>query len=254
MAVKYVDVYGRIKADITAGRYATGDFLPTEPELMAEFEVSRTTIRKAIGLLRDDGWVNARQGRGTEVTAPSRREDAYDFTSLVGRTAVESRLVDDPSLTVVAQAATIETVTAPDRVADALRLPPGSPVHRVQRLKLVDDEPIAHIASYLDITAYPDLAEHSGSVYYLYEFLADRYGTHFARSQSHISAVAADFIESRILGVPVGSPLVLQTRVTESETGPIEYAESYERSDRITTVITVAPDGSDADALLNLVS
>lgn len=252
MAVKYMEVYGRIKAEITSGRYQTGDFLPTEPELMAEYDVSRTTVRKAIGLLRDDGYIDPRQGRGTEVTAPRRREDGYDFTSLVGRTTVQTRTVSDSPSKVTAQAATIETVPASDRVATALGVESGTPVHRVQRLKLVDDEPVAHIASYLVADRFPDLAAHSGDVYYLYQFLAARYGTRFARSSSRLSAVAADFIESRLLGVHVGDPLVLQTRTTESDTGPVEYSESFERSDRILTVITVSP-GAEEGTQLDLV-
>lgn len=249
MAVKYVEVYGRIKRDITSGRFQTGDFLPTESELMAEYDVSRTTIRKAVGLLRDDGYVDARQGRGTEVTAPQRREDEYDFTSLVGATTVQTRTLADSPSRVTAQAATIETVTAPQRVAQALGIAPDAAVHRVQRLKLVEDEPVAHIASYLPADRFPGLTAHSGSVYYLYQFLAAEYGTRFVRSRSRLSAVAADFIESRILGVAVGAPLILQTRTTDSDAGPIEYSESFERSDRIATFISVAPGTDDAPQL-----
>nr|WP_240933437.1 GntR family transcriptional regulator [Cellulomonas sp. IC4_254] len=248
-----MDVYRQIKAEITSGTYRTGDFLPIESELMAQYDVSRTTIRKAVALLRTDGYVDSRQGRGTEVTASPRRADSYAFTSLVGRTAVETRAVSGSPSSVVAQAATIETVRAPEDVALALGLEPGALVHRVQRIKLMDDEPVAHIASYLDAAAFPDLAEQSGRIFYLYDFLAKRYGTRFARSQSRVSAVTADFIESRVLDIPVGFPLLLHTRVTESPSGPIEYAESFERSDRLGTFITISPDGDQRDASLDLV-
>lgn len=253
MSIKYLDVYRQLKSEITTGTYQVGDFLPTEPQLMAHFGVSRTTIRKAVALLRDDGYVDAKQGRGTEVVVPDRQENSsYPFTSLLGRTTVESRIVAGPDAALVAQAATIETVPAPAHVAAALGLPPETSVHRVQRLKIVDDRPAAHIASYLAAAQFPGLAEHSGHIHYLYRFLSETYGVRFARSQSRLTAVAADFIESRVLDVPVGTPLVLHARVTESPDGPVEYAESYERPDILATTITVAPDAADAEALLDL--
>ncbi|WP_084099525.1 GntR family transcriptional regulator [Demequina sp. NBRC 110051] len=242
MAVKYMDVYQRIKADITSGKFSAGDYLPTEPELMADYEVSRTTVRKAIAMLRDDGYVAARQGRGTEVLVPDRQENStYPFTSLLGHTTVESRLVADPTSSLAAQGATIETVPAAGQVADALGIPLGTPVFRVQRLKIAGDQPAAHIASYLEARRFPGLDEYSGQIHYLYEFLAEHYAVRFRRSQSRMRAVAADFIESRVLDVPVGSPLIMHERVTESEEGPIEYAESFERSELVATVVTVAP-------------
>jgi GntR family transcriptional regulator len=254
VTVKYMDVYREMKAEITSGTYRLGDFLPTESELMSRHGVSRTTIRKAVALLRTDGYVDSRQGRGTEVTAPPRRTDSYAFTSLVGRTAVETRAAHGSPSSVVAQAATIETVRAPEEVAAALGLERGALVQQVQRVKILDEEPVAHIASYLDAARFPDLADHSGQIYYLYAFLAQRYGTRFVRSQSRVSAVTADFIESRVLDVPVGSPLLLHTRVTESADGPVEYAESFERSDRLATYITISPDDGEHDPFLDLVS
>lgn len=249
--IKYLDVYRRMKAEITSGALQAGDFLPTEPELMSDYGVSRTTIRKAVALLTADGYVDARQGRGTEVLAPARREDRYTFTSLVGRTTVESRIVVEPEAPLVAQAATIETVPASEVVAAALNIPAGALVHRVQRLKIIGERPAAHIASYLEAERFPALEEQSGKIYYLYAYLAEEYGTRFARSQSRLTAVAADFIESRVLEVPVGSPLVMHARVTESPDGPVEYAESFERPDCFATVVTIDPEDGNLGSLLS---
>jgi GntR family transcriptional regulator, phosphonate transport system regulatory protein len=52
--------------DVTEARFADGR-LPTEPELAARFGVNRHTIRRAIGMLADQGLVRVEQGRGTFV-------------------------------------------------------------------------------------------------------------------------------------------------------------------------------------------
>lgn len=48
----------------------TGDKLPTEPNLMAEFSVSRTVLREAIATLKAEGLVEAKQGIGVFVAEP----------------------------------------------------------------------------------------------------------------------------------------------------------------------------------------
>ena len=53
--------------EIRAGRYKPGERLPTEQELMARFEVSRTVVREAVASLKAEGLVVTRQGSGAFV-------------------------------------------------------------------------------------------------------------------------------------------------------------------------------------------
>lgn len=68
-----VTAYGRIAAEllrrIESGEFATSDALPSEAALMAEFDVSRNTVRRAIQVLVDEGAVVVRQGAGAFVAA-----------------------------------------------------------------------------------------------------------------------------------------------------------------------------------------
>lgn len=52
---------------IVSGRYTVGESLPTEPQLCAEFGISRTVVRESIKLLEEKGLVKATSGRGTQV-------------------------------------------------------------------------------------------------------------------------------------------------------------------------------------------
>ena len=47
----YIKIYDKIKSAIKGGTYPPGSFLPTEQELETLYQVSRTTIRKAVKLL-----------------------------------------------------------------------------------------------------------------------------------------------------------------------------------------------------------
>ena len=56
-----------LQQQINSGRYAVGDKLPTEPMLMEEFSVGRSSIREAIRVLVNAGVVRVQQGLGTFV-------------------------------------------------------------------------------------------------------------------------------------------------------------------------------------------
>lgn len=58
-----------LRAEIDTGLRQPGDKLPTEPELVVRFGVSRTVVREAIAALRADGLVESRHGVGVFVTA-----------------------------------------------------------------------------------------------------------------------------------------------------------------------------------------
>jgi len=59
---------------IRSGLLKPGDRVPSEPELMKEFGVSRTVVREAMSRLQASGLVETRQGIGTSVLAPPAAE------------------------------------------------------------------------------------------------------------------------------------------------------------------------------------
>ena len=67
----YIQLYNRLRIDIENGVYSPGERLPSEVELEAKYNTSRITIRKAISLLANDGYVSVRQGLGTIVASPT---------------------------------------------------------------------------------------------------------------------------------------------------------------------------------------
>lgn len=60
-------VYGVFLQRIVTGLYALGQRLPSEHELCAEFGVSRPVLRAAMARLREEGWLQSRQGSGSVV-------------------------------------------------------------------------------------------------------------------------------------------------------------------------------------------
>lgn len=64
----FQQVADALRAEIVDGRISVGDQLPTQQELRARFKVSRATIQRALGELREGGYIASQQGQGTWVT------------------------------------------------------------------------------------------------------------------------------------------------------------------------------------------
>ena len=58
----------QLKQLIKSGKYKAGDKLPSEPELMQQFAVGRSSIREAVRILSNCGMIDVKQGLGTFVT------------------------------------------------------------------------------------------------------------------------------------------------------------------------------------------
>lgn len=69
---KYRRVYAALRHDILIGKYDANEKFPSEGMLMRRFGVSRITVRQAMTDLKKDGFLEARSGSGTYLSALAR--------------------------------------------------------------------------------------------------------------------------------------------------------------------------------------
>ena len=95
---RYEQVADRIAADITAGRLAPGDRLPSERDLARRLEVGRASVREAIAALQVAGMVETRAGSGSFVAAGTaeRRREEHDSNP---SDLLEARELLEPTIT-----------------------------------------------------------------------------------------------------------------------------------------------------------
>lgn len=242
---RYITVYHEIKNGILSGQYPENSFLPTEGELEKIYGTSRTTIRSAIALLRDEHLVRVQQGRGTEVLPKKTNPDTYRFPSIKSSSKISNQFVIQGDCSVTTQGAMIDRVPAELKIAAALGLEPGTEVYRLQRDKYVNNTIFCYTVSYVPCHLAPDLEKYNGEIMFLYQFLKETYGIEYTTSKIHISAITAGFIETRLLNVQRGAPLLQHIRVASSPDGPFEYNESLFRPDIIQLVVDMTVDMPD---------
>jgi len=64
---KYAQVVAEIQRRIESGEYPPGSLLPSEHQLSDEFQIARPTAVRALRVLRQDGWIETQQGKGSFV-------------------------------------------------------------------------------------------------------------------------------------------------------------------------------------------
>ena len=64
---KYAQVIGELRRRIESGEYPPGSLLPSEHQLSDEFQIARPTVVRALRVLRQDGWIETQQGKGSFV-------------------------------------------------------------------------------------------------------------------------------------------------------------------------------------------
>lgn len=203
--IRYRAIADELRRRVGAGAFAAGQLLPSESELGTEFAASRVTVRRALEMLRDEGLVDARQGFGWFVAAAPLRQS-------LGRLAtIEAQLVDGgirPERRILEfafekAARSVKAVLGADNVL------------RVKRLNLADGQPFALVTVWCRAELGQHLSRADVERSPFYELL----DVPLKGATQTIGADAASAEDSRLLGVPVGSPVLRCTRTTTDVDG-----------------------------------
>lgn len=223
----YYQLADYLRDKITSNEIKPGELLPSELDLIKQFEISRGTVRQAFQQLELDGLVERYPGKGTFVSMPKIEQNAGKHMGFFTKSMLDAG--KNPS----AQVLEVEEVSAPKNVQQRLGLPEGEEIVAVKRLRLVNDEPWAIEIEYFRHDVGKNLvdADLTGSIY---EILQGDYAFVIHHSKNSIEAIVADEEHGKLLGVEPGSPLLEVKRLVFLADGtPFEYAIDLLRSDRM---------------------
>ena len=237
----YQKTYNQILQDLHSGVYPVNSLLPPEPKLERIYGVSRTTVRRAIAQLADEGYVNVRQGHGTVVLKNVYPDDSFAYSRLhhfENILSVRHTSIPDPQH-MTARGMYVDTPEADAKIAEALGIEVGTPVFRLQRIFYSRDIPLMYLFNYLRKDFFPELDQYTNEFWDLYPFLVKKFGIQYKGCVEFISATAADLVDSQILHVDPGTPLLKTRRIAQCDRGPLEYAILHVRTDITELCITM---------------
>jgi GntR family transcriptional regulator len=220
----YVQIRDNIRHKILDGSYAVHQRLPSENELMTQFEVSRITIRQALRDLYNEGLVFSAQGKGTYVSKPKAVQNVQRLQGFGEAMAAQG-------YEAIARVLGIQQRRPPKAVASALNLAAGTDVVEVKRVRYLDREAICVENSYfvLDIGQRMFGLDLSGDIFPLLE---NSFGIALGVANIAIDATVADEETCRLLSIEAAEPILRVERLTHDRGGrPIDFEYLCYRGD-----------------------
>ena len=224
---KYNQIYTDLLASITTERLARGARLPSEAELMASYEASRGTVRKAIEQLQERGFAQKIHGKGTFVLSSSPIE--FQLGGIVSFQETYPRLGDNVSTDVVefTQFALLES-----GLCEKLDVEAGSLITRIKRVRRIDGNrvilDINHFVSDLIPGLNPDIAQHS-----IYAYIEQTLNLQISYAQRTIEAVPRSKDDQQHLDLDGQSHVIVVSNQTFLQDGrQFEYTESRHTLDK----------------------
>lgn len=208
----YTRLHERLRDLVESRALPPGDMLPPESELGEIYGVSRITVRRALSDLSNKGLVSPRQGRGTYVRDPAEA----DAPCLVSFTESALRAGDTPG----SQLLGFDRLPARHPVSDLLELEGTEPVHRMQRLRLLNSRPMFVSTVYLPVAMFPDLIvddiSDEGPGQSLYA-IVERAGVVLQEGEEGTCAIVADARLANLFDLKPHSPVVQRTCLLRDE-------------------------------------
>lgn len=211
-----------LKQQIQAGHLAPHTAIPSEPELVARYHVSRATVRQALTELVNEGLLYREHGKGTYVCEPRVQQPLSELTSL--STDLQRRGKRPGGLLLVS-----ELVRGTETVRQQLRLTDEEQAVRLERLRTADGVPVAHEIDYLPYPRASGLYQRAKEVAEgsLYHLMTSEGLVPYIAEQA-FKAERASTRESELLQIEPGEPGTRLICTTFDQTGsPIAYSESF---------------------------
>ena len=221
---RYECLADALRDRIATGTYARGSKLPSEAELMEDSGLSRSTVRRALEMLVEEGLVKKERGRGAFVTGiPAAAENTTVFSSFTDQ--IENQGMKPTTRTVDTGRA-----KAMGKIARFFGVPAQSPVIKLVRLRYLDDEPLCLETTYLpaEFDALVD-RDINGS---LYAELRHEFHRAPARGHKTFEVCFATQNEAFLLNVERGCALIMITDyVYDTEGRPLHVSKRIQRTD-----------------------
>lgn len=226
-ALKHTRVYNAVKEDILTGRLRYGERLYNEKWMCESYQVSRTTLRRAIDELIEEGFLERRPNRGVYVKY-SKFDPASDRPFSIFQELRKSGVVPSSKILFFSRR------EAGEKFARIFEVGPDERLLEIHRLRFANDKPIMINHLYFIERLFPDFNPWRLTDGSLHEILKEDYHVKIANSVQKVDAVSASKVEADLLDVAFRTPLLHTTsRVTSEDGYIVDYQETWINTRRV---------------------
>lgn len=221
----YQQVKEDIKSAIEQGRYKTNEKIPSEPELSAEYSVSRITLRRAVEELCNEGYLVKKQGQGTFVSTPRIHR------KMAGGNRMESftKTCQNYGMRAGARLLSRQIVPVRQDEREFFGLDPDELLVYIERLRTADGLPIFLENQFFPYKEFRGLMEENLNDVSLFETIEQISGRRPVDSSRRTLEIARASVEqAQKLGVSLGEPLMyLNSYFTDQDRKPLCIGRQY---------------------------
>ncbi|GMA63862.1 trehalose operon repressor [Alicyclobacillus fastidiosus] len=226
MKTKAQAIYDALAANIQNGTYKPNSKLPSEYDLIEQYGVSRGTIRQALEMLSQDGYIQRLKGKGSIVL--DIRKYNFPVTGLVSFKEV-SKMMHGDVRTIVNE---LTVVQPDDFIQSQLDVGPTDDVWRVVRTREIQGEKIILDIDYFDRKYVPFLTKEicTDSIY---EYLENE--LHLSISFAKKEIVVESATDEDKAALDLGDfpyVVIVKNHVYLEDASLFEYTESRHRPDK----------------------
>ena len=224
---RYLRLYRVLSQALTEGRIGVGAPLPSEPRLMREYGVSRSTVRRALARLEAEGRIERKRGSGT--FARIRKAETATPRDL-------SHVLDagaSPSTTASSRTIAFQHIATPPFLLSE-RPAFGATVLLVRQIRYVERKPVVLQTAYVpeDVgggLTRQRIGDEGGAILTVLASL----GHPSSSLEREFAALEADPLAASSLGLTVGAPVFnVRTLARDPEERILAYLNSLYRPDR----------------------
>lgn len=228
-----VQVQRDFEQALTAGEYAAGDILSLS-ELSERFEAEPEAMSVVMAAEARKGLVKRKDASSFEICHMPEPDVGSVFVHAQERGLSPSSEV---------QAVAVEP--ASEVVADRLRLKPGAPIYRLERIRRVKGEPLAHQVNHMPFEICPGLEKDDVSHASFKRLLERKYLVFLTEAEESFNIVPAGANDRDVLGLSEGASVLSVDRLARSPTGwPVVWAILHIHPGRYTYVAEIWPEAA----------
>lgn len=203
----YVQLQNIIRNDIMSGKYKDGEMIPSEAQMMKLYDVTRTTIRKAVADLVNEGLLVQAQGKGIFVTLREVKHNIWNFS---GFTDYANKKHETPISHVIEHK--IETIDG----ESYLKLVRTRGIQNASNTSWLT---IDH--SLIPLAIFPGIDQYDFSQFSLYSTMMDKYKVRPHNAMLQIIPIIGDATTKSLLQYEEDTPLLKAVGTVYSDDGVI---------------------------------
>ncbi|TMW70590.1 trehalose operon repressor [Alteribacter natronophilus] len=226
MQNKFIRIYKDIADRIQQGEYQPQAKLPSEHELMSSYDTSRETIRKALNLLSQNGFIQKVQGKGS-IVLDARKFD-FPISGLVSFKELAKKIGDNHQTHVEK----LDLIEPGSFIRDQLQMKSSGKVWEVHRVREIDGEKVILDKDFFNEAFIGELTEEI-CAHSIYEYIESTLGMTISFAKKEITVIEPTAEDRDFLDLDGFSNIVVvKNYVYFDDASLFQYTESRHRPDK----------------------